>query len=239
MALIKCKECGHEISKSAKSCPNCGAKIVRTSGFTKVVAFFMVLGLIGYMSGLANQTKTTKATNSTASSTGSDSSTEPTKIKEPPKPSWQTFTSKDEMTGEFQAFAGSPRAKATPRMTFPYSDVESWVGVGCDKKSTWAYIGFSKSPNLSETKTENGYNIVTTRIKWDDAVSNISLNQDWGSKFLHFTDDQDAILKIQSSNKLKLELKWHGQQSVYFEYTLNGSSKAIAETSSKCAAASK
>ena len=25
MALIKCKECGHEISKKAKECPNCGA----------------------------------------------------------------------------------------------------------------------------------------------------------------------------------------------------------------------
>lgn len=38
MALIKCKECGHEISKSATSCPNCGAKVKRTTLFTKFVA---------------------------------------------------------------------------------------------------------------------------------------------------------------------------------------------------------
>lgn len=27
MALIKCKECGKEVSDKAKSCPNCGAPI--------------------------------------------------------------------------------------------------------------------------------------------------------------------------------------------------------------------
>jgi len=27
MSLIKCKECGQQISRSAKSCPNCGARL--------------------------------------------------------------------------------------------------------------------------------------------------------------------------------------------------------------------
>ena len=27
MALIKCKECGNEISSSAKTCPHCGIKL--------------------------------------------------------------------------------------------------------------------------------------------------------------------------------------------------------------------
>lgn len=40
MALTKCKECGHQISKTAIQCPNCGAKIKRTSLFTKLVAGF-------------------------------------------------------------------------------------------------------------------------------------------------------------------------------------------------------
>jgi len=41
MALTKCKECGHEISKSAKACPGCGAVVKRTSLFTKFVAGFI------------------------------------------------------------------------------------------------------------------------------------------------------------------------------------------------------
>lgn len=43
MALTKCKECGHAISKSATQCPNCGAKIKRTSLFTKLIAGFFAL----------------------------------------------------------------------------------------------------------------------------------------------------------------------------------------------------
>ena len=31
MALKKCKECGHEVSTKAKACPNCGARIGRSS----------------------------------------------------------------------------------------------------------------------------------------------------------------------------------------------------------------
>lgn len=46
MALIKCKECGREISKSAKVCPNCGAKNKQTSFFTKITLGFIVLTVI-------------------------------------------------------------------------------------------------------------------------------------------------------------------------------------------------
>jgi hypothetical protein len=48
MALIKCKECGKEISKKARSCPNCGAP-ARSRGILKGVfvlgVFFTGLGL--------------------------------------------------------------------------------------------------------------------------------------------------------------------------------------------------
>src|SRR6266446_2966832 len=50
MALVKCRECGKEISSSAASCPNCGKR--QTSLGTKlvvvmtlVVAFIVMLGM--------------------------------------------------------------------------------------------------------------------------------------------------------------------------------------------------
>lgn len=46
MALVKCAECGHEISKSAKACPQCGAKVVRTSIVTKFFVGLLGIGLI-------------------------------------------------------------------------------------------------------------------------------------------------------------------------------------------------
>lgn len=43
MALVQCKECKAQISSSAKSCPQCGAKVKRTTMFTKVVGGFFAL----------------------------------------------------------------------------------------------------------------------------------------------------------------------------------------------------
>lgn len=52
MALIFCKECKHEVSKRAKTCPGCGAPQGRTYGWGAVV-FFVFVGLFiyGYGSG--------------------------------------------------------------------------------------------------------------------------------------------------------------------------------------------
>lgn len=44
MALIKCKECGNEISSKASSCPKCGAPAPKkTSLFTWIIAGFFAL----------------------------------------------------------------------------------------------------------------------------------------------------------------------------------------------------
>ena len=52
MALIKCKECGNEISKKAEKCPNCGAPAKKkTSVLTWVITVIFVLGFVGYING--------------------------------------------------------------------------------------------------------------------------------------------------------------------------------------------
>lgn len=50
MAMIKCQECGHEISDKAKTCPNCGAKLSFQRGTIewkldkmKIIAVFLVV----------------------------------------------------------------------------------------------------------------------------------------------------------------------------------------------------
>ena len=51
MALIKCKECGNEISTTAKACPKCGAKIKKTSIIAailwSVIFFFIAIFILG------------------------------------------------------------------------------------------------------------------------------------------------------------------------------------------------
>ena len=56
MALIKCKECGKDISDQAASCPNCGAptaktipkKEQKTSPITWAAAIAIIVGLVWY-----------------------------------------------------------------------------------------------------------------------------------------------------------------------------------------------
>lgn len=232
MALVKCKECNEEVSTKAKSCPKCGAKTPKkTSLFTWLVLIIIVLFLYS-----ASKTPTSNTANVTTS-TKSDTPTKPKEVvqKTPlPKPSWNTTSSKDEMTGEFSAYAHSPRAYTSKRMSFPYSDVHSWMGIGCNSKSEWVYFGFNSSPNLTKAETKDGYSLINTRVKWDSEVENVLLTQDWGAKFIHFKNDTSAMSKIASSNTALLELQWHGQQSTYFNYTLNGSSKALSEIRALC-----
>ncbi|MCI7430267.1 MAG: zinc-ribbon domain-containing protein [Bacteroidales bacterium] len=46
MALIKCKECGHEVSDLANVCPNCGAPIKFLQDQKEIVKKYATIGLI-------------------------------------------------------------------------------------------------------------------------------------------------------------------------------------------------
>ena len=51
MAIIKCKECGTEVSDKAKVCPKCGAPVPKgTSLFTVIIGFILVMFFVGIIS---------------------------------------------------------------------------------------------------------------------------------------------------------------------------------------------
>lgn len=238
MALLECKECGTEVSKKAKNCQKCGApQGPKNYSLGKLLVLIVFAGFIySFFSGNSSPVSSGLSKPKTPlASSGSQSAATLEKVS-PPEPSWVTSTSTDEMTGKFSAYAHSPVVYPSKKMGFPYHDVNSWMGVGCDAKSEWVYFGFNGAPNLANGETKDGYNIIHTRIKWDDNVANVSLTQNWGAKFIHFSDNSSAVSKIAASSTALLELQWHGQQPAYFQYSLNGSSKAISEIKAKCAA---
>lgn len=58
MALVKCHECGNEVSTSAKSCPKCGAKVKKKTGvLTWILGIFFGLIVIGMVSSNLDQSK--------------------------------------------------------------------------------------------------------------------------------------------------------------------------------------
>ena len=50
MAMKKCKECGNEISKKAKKCPNCGAPVPQAMFSIGGLIFFAIVGWLVYSS---------------------------------------------------------------------------------------------------------------------------------------------------------------------------------------------
>jgi ribosomal protein S27AE len=57
MSLIKCKECGNEVSSKAKSCPKCGAQVARKPiGCGSVIIFFFLLFLVGIIVSISRRT---------------------------------------------------------------------------------------------------------------------------------------------------------------------------------------
>jgi len=55
--LTNCKDCGHAVSKNADACPNCGAKVKRTSVLTWIAAIFIgLMVLSAVMSGFSDDT---------------------------------------------------------------------------------------------------------------------------------------------------------------------------------------
>ncbi len=73
MALLKCKECGREISKSAKQCPGCGAKRPRRAGvFAWTFATVVLIAIVGsQIDGGSSQDTGQRAANDATTSVGS------------------------------------------------------------------------------------------------------------------------------------------------------------------------
>ena len=140
---------------------------------------------------------------------------------------WTTSVSKDEMDETETWYATSSYTSPTEKMSFPYGNIKAWLGIGYNGKQEWVYIGFNDSPNLTDTSIKDGYDLISTRIKWNDEVENIVLTQKWGSKFIHFRDDKAIVSKINQSDTVLLELNWYGEGKVYFRFSLVGSSDAI------------
>ncbi|GEM_PF-758114 len=149
---------------------------------------------------------------------------------------WEVFIFKDEKAGKKTGVAISPLIAPTDSMGSPYSDIEAALGVGYDGKYEWVCISFIQPPKLSGTELgdENEYDIISTRIKWDDVVETTELIYLWGSNLLCFIEvSEEVISKIINSDTMLLELNWYGEGKVYFQFPLVGAAEAINEIHNK------
>lgn len=80
--MSKCKACGSEIAKSAKSCPKCGAKSKKFPVWLTVIIVILVLGIIGgALGGDDNEPKKVNTGGTPGSSQTGDDGKEPSKTE--------------------------------------------------------------------------------------------------------------------------------------------------------------
>ncbi len=68
MALKKCKDCGVEISKSAKTCPQCGKSQRMPVWLRAIIIIFLLMVMVAAASGGSNTTNTSNTNTSSSTS---------------------------------------------------------------------------------------------------------------------------------------------------------------------------
>jgi len=193
MALIKCKECGREVSTEAANCPGCGAPIkmipAKKAEPEKVSGLGLTVGVI--VIGIAVFAWFSKE---------GEKSSEPSKAKE-----------KEEMSAMFGKKWDASRPEKTP---IPISKLE-WEEI--DK----IYRAGSKVTNLQ--KDEQWKEFKGKRVKWTGKVSSVSDGWSGLSlqvKMNKNTLTSDLIVKLRDSEKSKA-LKFSEGDLVTFLATLD------------------
>jgi len=69
MALVKCKECGNEVSTTAKTCPKCGAKVgpKHYGCGALIVAFIVVVIMVKCISNVSDTTSSSSSSGNSES----------------------------------------------------------------------------------------------------------------------------------------------------------------------------
>lgn len=142
MALVKCRECGAQISTKAASCPSCGAKVRKTSLVAWLALGVVVLSVVGAMFGKSSeggapqksreQTEAEKADNARAgvalalAKTIRDAAKDPDSIKfHSVRVSNDTKTACADFTGR-NGFGGATRSSAVLVGTQISMSAEAW-----------------------------------------------------------------------------------------------------------------
>lgn len=149
--------------------------------------------------------------------------------------SWYTKSDINEMTGKEYHYALSPRTNTTRKLPFPNNDLQSWIYVGCHESYKWSGFGFTSAPNIADDRTKDGYNLIDTRVKWDEEIKYDTFKQKWGSRFIESERNSRVMIeRLKIYDQALLELDWYHHGNVYFRYNLKGSVQAISEIQEKC-----
>lgn len=224
MALIKCKECGNQISKAAESCPHCGApnkKPRQNIGCGTAIGAVLLLGFAASM--LQNSlspdsprskpasTNTPPGTQSTAAHTSKPAQT----------PNWTYDSNKDPMTEQTTKFAVA-QSEDTALFDFPYKQRGgSYLNIVFRKgpKGFDAYLQIDKGQMLCS------YSDCKFRLKIGDKAPQTWTGlqpTSYNSEVMFVRDAKQFEKIIRSGKPIKIGINFHRSGEHVFTFKTGG-----------------
>lgn len=207
MGLIKCKSCGHEISKNASSCPNCGEpKKKKTGCFPWFMLFvFVFFGLTMFI--------------------GQRSFNQPEKGSVPISPKlvvykWQ-YNEYDDDMGRGKIKSASVKSKNTISFKFPYNGVQ---------RATLHLRNHPKHGNDVILTVEKGqfmcsYDGCSVEIRFDDGkVSryNASESSTKSTDVLFIKNYNAFVANAKKSKNISITAPFYKEGNVFMEFNSEG-----------------
>lgn len=149
-------------------------------------------------------------------------------------PGWSKASTTDEMRGTRSFYVLSPDMRPSRPMTFPYQGTTANLVVACNNNREWAYLVFSKNPNIVGDTPRGTYSEAYLDIAWGPEITRHLITQDVGSKFLMFYDSEDVFRRIESSPRMIVEIPWYSQGRVQFSVSLEHGKQAVAYLRQQC-----
>lgn len=212
MALIKCKECGTEVSNSAKTCPKCGAPVPKKTSLLTWFALFLII-MIGVS--MSNNSSDTSSSASIESPAAVESAAAPTPVQ-----NWSYQTDKDKMSGKEAKYAQSSSTN-TQELHFPYQG------------GTQMTITLRKHPRMgtdafiyvNKGQLDTNYDGTTVSVKFDDKKPmTFSMNEpsDNSRDTLFFQNQKRFIENIKKAKHVIVEAQFYQDGNRQFEFNTDG-----------------
>jgi hypothetical protein len=213
MAIVKCKECGNEISTKATSCPKCGARVKRTSGCAKFALGFIVLcvivGIIG--SQLGERTKTDTAERAVAG---------PARKTPDTSSGWQYSTQLDKINNKTSIF-NQLESNNSIEYGFPYGNQKMTLTVRkAPSDGTSVYVSLRKGQLICDIS--RGCPVKARFDSLPPMTFTGRTPSDYSSDTLFLFPEEKFIANLRKSKNTVIEVVFYQHGAVQYEFSTDG-----------------
>lgn len=227
MALIKCKECGADVSSKAQTCPNCGVKVAKKNGlFSVFLAFVIFVSIISIWGNSDDKGEKVNQVSESAlgnadSNTQSPENEKTNSVEKVEEQNWYYFKSNDEMTCK-PMYTASVLSSNTVNFDFPYSG-EQHANLTLRTHPAWdksVIFGIKKGQFLCTS-----YDGCKVNVRFDDGPVETfdgSGSNDNSREVIFISNYQRFVGKLMKAKTVRLAANIHQEGSPTFIFDIHG-----------------